>query len=93
MDKELGASAAQTGLSPSVEPASAVSPADAASIPSAWRRTFQMDWSIESGIVTFIYPGDMSHDDIADTKELLEVAFAGMIRRAQAIEAAQGPAE
>ncbi len=50
-------------------------------------RTMQMDWTTDTGVVTFIYPSNLTDDDIADLKELLEVAFAGMIRRAQAIEA------
>lgn len=57
------------------------------SVPDAWRRTFRMEWSMDAGPAVFSYPGNMTEGDIYDLKSLLEVAFQGMVRRAQAIEA------
>lgn len=79
-----GASAAQTGLSPSVEPVP-VSPPDGASIPSA--RQMHMRWTTDSGLVLFEFPSDMSLQDADDVCALLEITMTGIRRRAQAIEA------
>ena len=84
-NKEIMASGDATGLSCSAS--SPVVSTVSASIPDAWRRTFRMEWSMDSGPVTFTYPGDMTEGDIVDLKALLEVAFQGMARRAQGIAA------
>jgi 2-phospho-L-lactate guanylyltransferase (CobY/MobA/RfbA family) len=47
----------------------------------------QMDWSTENGIVTLIYPGDLTDIDIDDVERLLDLSIRGMRRRASAIEA------
>lgn len=82
-NNSLAMPTARAGHEPSQQVVSAVP----VTIPIAWRRTMQMDWSTDTGVVTLTYPGDMSEQDTVDLKQLFDVAFTGMVRRAQAIEA------
>jgi hypothetical protein len=55
-----------------------------ASIPNA--RQMQMQWHTEAGEVLFYYPSNLSTQDAADLRALIEIAFKGIDRRASAHE-------
>jgi len=45
-------------------------------------REMRMEWPTDAGTVIFKYPSNLSEQDVAEVRALLEVAFAGMVRRA-----------